>query len=549
MFDFFRKAATPSKEPSPAPDMGTNELASLALDALPCLTLVTNSTGMIVYASKPATRLLGWHPDELLRVPVTQFLSPLDEPKLRPFLSAVHAGAARPTPIHEVEVHILNRDKRVNKAMMSAAQFNFQGQLYTSIALRFAPSEQRELRLAREQAILFKQANDSKSRFVANLSHEIRTPLNSVLGMIDLLASTTVDSQQRTYLHSLRKSARDLRVLVDDVLDFSKIEAGLLVVQEIPFDLAETLKVVVQSFKPLADKQGVDLKLEMALDQRAYLGDRHRLAQVLNNLLSNALKFTSQGSVEVTAYSRMLMGTNDRCRITVSVTDTGIGISAEQQEGVFKLFHQASPSISSSHGGSGLGLFICRELVELMGGKISLRSQPGAGSTFEFWLDLEPIHTQVKSADTEPPAQLEPLVGACILIVEDDPTNQALLAAWLQQAGALTTLCNNGQEALEKLTGGVYYDAVLMDVSMPVMDGLTATRRIRQPNPQDSSERQRYMKTVAIIGISGHAFTEDRVRCLEAGMTDVLIKPLSRVMAMQTLAAALENSYANKDLT
>lgn len=174
-----------------------------------------------------------------------------------------------------------------------------------------------------------------------------------------------------------------------------------------------------------------------------------------------------------------------------------------------------------------------------------MASQPGKGSTFEFWVDLQPSYSPARSMDTAPPARLEPLAGTRILVVEDDLTNQTLLQAWLHQAEAVTVCRSNGQEALDELSKESYFDAVLMDVSMPVMDGLTATQRIRQPQPQDSQARQRYLAALPIIGISGHAFSEDVARCLQAGMTDSLTKPLSRVAMLQKLMSVLESRQAD----
>jgi len=377
------------------------------------------------------------------------------------------------------------------------------------------------------------------------MSHEIRTPLNGVLGMIDLLASSTLDTQQRAYLSSLKKSSRTLRALIDDVLDFSKIEAGLVETECVPFDMGETISAVVQAFNPLAKAKGVALQLGQALEHPCYVGDPHRLSQVLNNLVSNALKFTLQGSVSVTVSARMRLTVQDLCRLTISVSDTGMGIQPEQQARLFDPFHQASASVSRHHGGSGLGLSISKQLVELMGGEISMASQPGKGSTFEFWVDLQPSYSPARSTDTAPPARLEPLAGTRILVVEDDLTNQTLLQAWLHQAEAVTVCRSNGQEALDELSKESYFDAVLMDVSMPVMDGLTATQRIRQPRPQDSEARQRYLAALPVIGISGHAFSEDMARCLQAGMTDSLTKPLSRVAMLQKLMSVLESRQAD----
>ena len=530
---------------SATPPACLDGLAGLALDMLPCAALVVNADGAIVYASKPITRMLGWRTSELQGSPVAQLFTPIDQQKLKTLLFPQAAASAQDPVAQDIDMWVFRKNQQLKKARISVAHFAWQGQPHACLSLRFALIEDLELRLAKEQMLEFKQASENKGRFLADMSHEIRTPLNGVLGMIDLLASSTLDTQQRAYLSSLKKSSRTLRALIDDVLDFSKIEAGLVETECVPFDMGETISAVVQAFNPLAKAKGVALQLGQALEHPCYVGDPHRLSQVLNNLVSNALKFTLQGSVSVTVSARMRLTVQDLCRLTISVSDTGMGIQPEQQARLFDPFHQASASVSRHHGGSGLGLFISKQLVELMGGEISMASQPGKGSTFEFWVDLQPSYSPARSMDTAPPARLEPLAGTRILVVEDDLTNQTLLQAWLHQAEAVTVCCSNGQEALDELSKESYFDAVLMDVSMPVMDGLTATQRIRQPQPQDSEARQRYLAALPVIGISGHAFSEDVARCLQAGMTDSLTKPLSRVAMLQKLMSVLESRQAD----
>jgi signal transduction histidine kinase/AmiR/NasT family two-component response regulator len=527
-------------DPPAAPAACLDGLAGHALDLLPCVTLVVNADGAIVHVSKPITRMLGWHISDLQGSPVDQLFTPIEQQKLKTLLRPQGTAPAQDPGAQDIDILIFRKNRQLKKAKLSVAHFAWQGQTHACLSLRFALIEDLELRLAREQILEFKQASENKSRFLTDMSHEIRTPLNGMLGMIDLLASSTLDTQQRAYLSSLKKSSRTLRALINNVLDFSKIEAGLVETERVPFDMDETLRTVVQAFTPLAKAKGVGLQLKQALDHSCYVGDPHRLSQVLNNLVSNALKFTLQGSVKIAASSRMLFTDQDLCRLTISVTDTGMGIQPEQQARLFDSFHQASASVSRHHGGSGLGLYISKQLVELMGGEISVASHPDKGSTFEFWIDLQPTYSAVRSMDTVPPDRLEPLAGARILVVEDDLTNQTLLQAWLHQAEAVTVCRANGQEALDELSKESYFDAVLMDVSMPVMDGLTATRRIRQPQPQDSAARQRYLAALPVIGISGHAFSEDVARCLQAGMTDSLTKPLSRVVMLQKLISALE---------
>lgn len=535
-----RSLFSPVSKSLTEPAVSLDALARQALDVAPGATLVVDASGTVVYASQSITQALGWRASDLPGRPVAALFALSDQQRITTLLRAVPGASAHQPAARDVAVLTVHKNRQFRKARLSAAHLTWQGQAHVCLSLRLTGLDDLALRLAQEQAQEFQQSNDNKRRFLADLSHEIRTPLNGVLGMLDLLASSALDTQQRAHLSSLGENSRALRKLIDNVLDFSKIEAGLLDLEQVHFDLAATLDTVVQAFAPLARSQGIGLHLEQPAGPACYVGDPHRLAQVLTNLVGNALKFTAQGSVHVAVATHMLpTGGQDLCRLTISVADTGVGIAPEQQAQIFDLFHQASTSVSRRHGGSGLGLFISQRLVGLMGGKISVCSQPGQGSTFEFSVDLPRSCTTTAFFDTLPQPELEPLAGTRILVVDDDLTNQTLLTAWLHQAEAVTVCCANGQEALDALAKTGHFDAVLMDVSMPVMDGLSATRHIRQPQPQHSPERQRYLATLPVIGISGHAFSEDVARCLKAGMTDSLTKPLSRTVMMNKLMAAL----------
>ena len=517
-----------------------DRLARQALDVAPGATLVVDAGGTVVYASQSITQALGWRASDLLGSPAAALFALADQPAITALLRAGAGASVHPPAVPELAVLALHKNQHSKAARLSAAHLDWQGRVHVCLSLRLTGLDDLALRLARAQALEAGQANANKSRFLADLSHEIRTPLNGVLGMIDLLASSALDTEQRAHLSSLKKNSRALRRLIDNVLDFSKIEAGLLDIEQVPFDPAATLDAVVQAFAPRAQAHGIELHFERPAGPACYVGDSHRLAQVVTNLVGNALKFTAQGSVHVALATHMLPTRGqDLCRLTISVADTGVGIAPEQQAQIFDLFHQASASVSRQHGGSGLGLFISQRLVGLMGGKISVHSQPGQGATFEFSVDLPRACTTTVLIDTLQQVPLAPLAGARILVVDDDLTNQTLLTAWLQQAEAVTVCCANGQEALDALAKTGRFDAVLMDVSMPVMDGLSATRRIRQPQPQHSPERQRYLAALPVIGISGHAFSADLARCIEAGMTGNLTKPLSRLAVLHKLTSAL----------
>lgn len=312
------------------------------------------------------------------------------------------AASLQDAAAKDVDIQVFGKNQHLKKAKISVAHFAWQGQAHACLSLRVALIEDLELRLAKEEMLEFKQASENKSRFLAYMSHEIRTPLNGVLGMIDLLASSALNAEQSAYLSSLRKSSKTLRALIDDVLDFSKIEAGQVEPERVPFDMVETVNAVVQALNPVAMTKGVALQFEQGLEHPCYFGDPHRLSQVLNNLVSNALKFTAQGGVKITVSARMLFSDQDLCRLTMLVTDTGTGIAPEQRAQHFNAFRQGSASVSRQHCGTGLGLYISKQLVELMGGQISLTSEPGKGSTFEFWVDLQPSYSSTQTTDTLP---------------------------------------------------------------------------------------------------------------------------------------------------
>ncbi len=502
------------------------------------LTLVTNSGGQIIYANLAVSRLLGWAASDLAGKDIGCVIPEAEYKKVQELIASHDILPERDQSAQEIDVWLLRKDQKSKQTKLSWRQLVLDGEYCSCLSMRVASISDIELRIAREQIVEFKEASENKSRFLSNMSHEIRTTLNGVLGMVDLLASSTLDEQQSNYLASLKKSSRNLRALLNDVLDFSKIEAGLIEIETVPFDIQDTLQAVVDAFLPAAAAKGIQLQFRHNLNHRLYEGDPHRLSQVVTNLVSNALKFTREGTVTISVTEEMLMVAQDICKLTLSVTDTGIGMQPEQQGRLFASFQQGSTSVSRKYGGSGLGLFICKQLVELMGGKISVASQAGQGSSFEFWVELQPSYSSSVFMDTAPPEKLESLVGARVLVVDDDLTSQILLEVWLKQCAVVVVCRSNGQEAIDYLTSGEYVDAVLMDVSMPVLDGLSATRQIRQQEALGLGSN-RHVTNIPIIGISAHAMEAEVQRCLEAGMTACLNKPLSRVGMLEQLASVL----------
>jgi PAS domain S-box-containing protein len=387
-----------------------------------------------------------------------------------------------------------------------------------------------ELIEAREAAMAAARA---KSQFLANMSHEIRTPLNAIVGLGHLLQRSELPGQQRDYVKKIQASSTMLLQAVNDVLDVSKIEAGKLELERAPFRLDELVDGVVDMLTVPANEKRLQLSCRIAEEVPAHLvGDPLRLRQVLTNLAGNAIKFTDKGEVSIRV--ELVSRSNARAEIRFAVRDTGIGIAPSEQARIFEPFAQADGSTTRRFGGSGLGLAICREVVEMMGGVLGVESRPGAGSTFSFAVAFGlPSAQTVASGDTAATDRsiADSLRGRSVLVAEDNAINQQVARGLLEAVGVNVVIAQNGKEAADAVAApDARFDAVLMDMQMPVLDGLEATRAIRR-----DATRAR----LPIIAMTAHALTAERNRCLAAGMNDYVAKPVEPGQLYATLARCL----------
>lgn len=395
------------------------------------------------------------------------------------------------------------------------------------ITERKAAEEERRLMLEAlaERSQAAEAATVAKGQFLAAMSHELRTPMNGVIGMLDLLMKTDLDDDQRLRASTALSSARSLLTILNDILDFSKLEAGNIQLEVIPFSPRELVNDVAALIAAEANEKGLTLAVAInpGVPERIE-GDPTRIRQVLINLLGNACKFTEQGEI-------MCRASYDDGALRLEVRDHGIGLSEDQQTRVFRRFEQGDPSITRRFGGTGLGLTISKDLVELMGGQMGVASSLGAGST--FWFEI-PAAVAV-AAETVPAPTPVGIPGRSlrVLAADDHPVNRMVIATYLETAGHTVTLATNGQEALEAVQL-VDFDLVLMDIQMPVMDGLSATREIRSLGGA--------ARDVPIIALTANAMAGDRERFLDAGMSDYVAKPIDPGSLLETISRVTEQA-------
>ncbi len=441
------------------------------------------------------------------------------------------------------QIDVLNRQhsQLVEDNHQQYLQLREQEKQYAKQLEEEISKQTRELRQANLDLL---KASRLKNEFLANMSHELRTPTNAIIGFAGLLSSTALTEEQKEYVQTLITSGEGLLVLINEILDLAKIEAGKLELEEIPFKLEPILQGAIALLKSQAaeKKNQIILEIEHGTPEHV-IADQNRLRQVLINLLGNANKFTENGEITLRVVSRS-GDTTDLNYVNFLIQDTGIGIPPEKQAKVFEKFTQADGSTTRKYGGTGLGLSICNQLVGLMHGEIKLESEVGVGSTFSFEIPLR-LAEKEKSVKTAKPAQesqkeqLEPVShDRTILIVEDNPVNQRLATIMVKKQGFEVIVAGDGLEALSALKEN-QIDLVLMDIQMPNMDGITATKKIREI--ESSEEKKNYIAlasrfdAIPIIALSAHVREEDKREGREAGMDDFLTKPIIKAKLEATL--------------
>ena len=498
----------------------TRSLIESSVDPL----ITTDPAGFITDVNKQMEALTGWTRDELIGSPFkSHFTDPeradagiklvLSDKKVTDFELTTHAREGKKTVVSCNATTIYDRQRKLQGVFVAARDITERKRV------------EAELHQARAAA---ESASNTKSDFLASMSHEIRTPVSSIIGVAALLAKTSLTAEQSKYVEIFSRAGENMLLLINDILDLSKVEASQLELEQTGFSLIELVEKTIEMLAMRAEQKGLALVCEIAPETpRDLVGDPTRLQQVLLNLLGNAIKFTEVGEVALRVSPDAELSMPGALRFTIS--DTGIGIVPEKLSHVFERFTQADSSTTRRYGGTGLGLTISRQLVELMGGRIWVESEVGKGSVFSFAAPLEIWKGAKREAAPHSGDNLgPPMLALNILLVEDYPDNRTITLAYLQDTPYRIEIAENGAIAFEKFVLG-YFDLVLMDRQMPVMDGLTATRAIR------TWEKANHRPPTPIIALTAAALKGDREKCVEAGCTAYLTKPIKQEVLLQAI--------------
>jgi PAS domain S-box-containing protein len=474
----------------------------------------------IVRVNQAFCQMLGYSQDELIGKNTMDLLLPEDSKKMiKQRGIEVQAGQSS---VYEIQLKKKNGD--LIWGLVSGAPIkNAKGEIVGSLGIQFDLTDRKNLEYALAQAkLMAERARAAERQFLAHMSHEIRTPINAVIGMTHLLSETNPTTTQMEYLNALRFSADSLLGIIDNILDLSKIDAGEIELEERAFDLGYLIRSLVQAFYFKSEEKGIKIfeNFDAGIDNQV-MGDPTRVNQILTNLLGNSIKFTDKGHITIDV--KLIEKSNESYFIEFKLSDTGIGIQEDKFETIFEYFKQADPQINRKFGGTGLGLTIVKQLVEMLGGSIRVESTYGVGSQFVFTLRLKnsgiPVKTPSTLPDFDSESQTQSIKGLCFLIVEDNHLNQMLLRKTFDSWGCKYEIANNGIEALLK-TNEMRFDAILMDIHMPGIDGFETTAAIRQDDRNLNQHSP-------IIALTAAAMMEDKKKAFEMGMNGFLTKPIS----------------------
>jgi PAS domain S-box-containing protein len=482
---------------------------------------IVDKDGRIIYVNKAFLDFIGLPREEVQLKTFEQLKSPrllkFTKPELR--LGDLPPFESKETvEIEAEEFHFFTRKYHLKNADGEITASAFISRDITERILN-----ERGLEISRQEA---EDARLTQEQFMANISHEIRTPMNGIIGMTDLLSETALLPEQQDYIATIKQSSTSLMALINDILDFSKIEAGMLQLEHIPFKVSD---VIEQSFDLLKLKASQkNIYLNCNIDHKvpaSLLGDPLRLYQIISNLLSNAIKFTTKGGISVTVSAKAFRA--PEVILQIKVYDTGIGIPADRINYIFQSFAQTSLDISRKFGGTGLGLTIVKQLVELQGGSISVESEEGTGSCFSIELPFETSMPESWSADESIKFAL--LQGREVLVVEDNLINQKVISTTLKNAGIIPTVVDNGFSALEILKKRIFH-VIIMDIQMPEIDGRETTLKIRND----------LKLNVPIIAMTASVSADERDRCISAGMDEYISKPFNKENLFEKLLLFVE---------
>ena len=511
--------------------MRSNTIAATAIEAMSEGVVVQNKTGAIIQANSSASKILGLSMDQLLgRVSIDPSWGAVTEAG-DPFPGEMHPAMVTLRTGKSLDDIImgLDQDQRERRWIKINSRPLFEGPdkepshvVATFTDITHSKNQEAELK---RLSLAATQASQTKTVFLANMSHEIRTPLNGVVGIAGALARTSLDEQQREMVDLINNSGMVLDRLLNDILDLSKVESGQLELEIKPFNLRETVESVANLLRFKAEEKGLVFTVDVSKDvNETYIGDGLRIRQIISNLTMNALKFTDEGEVNIHVAKMTEKG------IEIVISDTGIGIEPEVQKQLFKRFAQADSSITRRYGGSGLGLSISKSLAELMGGKIELNSQPHRGSKIIVNLPLEEAEQNLVDGSLAEISCRNVPTTLKVLLVEDNLMNQKVFSIMMHSLGLSHDTVGNGKEAID-ISKAQKFDIIFMDMQMPVMDGLKATRAIRAMEIESSQV------PTPIVMLTANASEEHRNKASAAGADYHLVKPLN----FQALLAAFQS--------